>query len=72
MIRLIHLVDINVQLIVSIPTVPSNYSITYEQVCQTLFNNNVQSSNTFVEPILDTESNEYLPQFMPTQKNNAI
>jgi len=64
--------DINVQLIVSIPTVPSSYSITYEQVCQTLFNNNVQSSNTFVEPILDTESNEYLPQFMPTQKNNAI
>jgi len=64
--------SINTQLMVSIPSVPLNYNIIYEQVCQTLFNNKVQSSNSFVEPVFDTGDNEYVPQNNPTPKNNAI
>ncbi len=60
--------DINVQLIVQIPEIPKNYTIRYEQICQTMFNNYPQSLNTFVEPIFDTEAAEYIPKFMPTRR----
>ena len=60
--------DINVQLIVQIPEIPKNYTIRYEQICQTMFNNYPQSLNTFVEPIFDTEAAEYIPNFMPTRR----
>lgn len=62
--------DINVQLIVQIPEIPKNYTIRYEQICQTMFNNYPQSLNTFVEPIFDTEAAEYIPKFMPTRRTD--
>ena len=60
--------DINVQLIVQIPDIPKSYTIRYEQICQTMFNNYPQSLNTFVEPVFDTEAAEYIPKFMPTRR----
>ena len=62
--------DINVQLIVQIPEIPKNYTIRYEQICQTMFNNYPQSLNTFVEPVFDTEAAEYIPKFMPTRRTD--
>ena len=58
------------QLIVQIPEIPKNYTIRYEQICQTMFNNYPQSLNTFVEPIFDTEAAEYIPKFMPTRRTD--
>ena len=63
--------SINTQLMVSIPSVPLNYNIIYEQVCQTIFNNKVQSSNSFVEPIFDNNSSNYVPETPPTQRNSV-
>ncbi len=64
--------NINVQIIVQIPDIPKNYTIRYEQISQTLFNNKVQSNNSFVEPIFDTKSDEYIPELPPTQRTTIV